>query len=118
MSYEFPDTVKTFGEAVRHLRIEKKLSLRALAKRIKVSAPFLSDLERGRRHTDKIDQLATELGVDPEDLMRFDTRIHPDVKEWIDENPGVAALLKEMKASGRSVVELREALSRKKDTEH
>lgn len=42
------DNAKT-GNSIRKLRQRKKVSLRDLAKRMDVSAPFLSDLERGHR---------------------------------------------------------------------
>jgi DNA-binding XRE family transcriptional regulator len=41
------------GESYRRLRKSFGVSLRALAKQLKVSAPFLSDLERGRRNWDQ-----------------------------------------------------------------
>lgn len=38
------------GEKIRQLRLSKKMSLRSLAKKMNMSAPFLSDLERGNRN--------------------------------------------------------------------
>ena len=38
------------GRRARALRQKRGLSLREVARRMKVSAPFLSDLERGRRN--------------------------------------------------------------------
>jgi transcriptional regulator with XRE-family HTH domain len=40
---------ETLGEHVRRLRVEQAMTLRALARRVGVSAPFLSDLEHDRR---------------------------------------------------------------------
>jgi predicted transcriptional regulator len=37
------------GSVVRHQRLKAKLSLRSLAEQLNVSAPFLSDMERGFR---------------------------------------------------------------------
>lgn len=37
------------GDAIREARERKRITLRALATAIKVSAPFLSDVEHGRR---------------------------------------------------------------------
>jgi transcriptional regulator with XRE-family HTH domain len=42
--------MKTLGEYLRELREQRDLSVRELAKRLDVSAPFLSDVELGRRH--------------------------------------------------------------------
>ncbi len=46
------------GKLMRKFRIEKGESLRSVAKRMGVSAPFLSDLELGRRHwtEEKVEQ--------------------------------------------------------------
>jgi ribosome-binding protein aMBF1 (putative translation factor) len=38
------------GEEMRRVREASKLSLRETAKRLGISAPFLSDMELGRRH--------------------------------------------------------------------
>lgn len=43
---------KATGEAMRVLRKSHRISLREIARRMKVSAPFLSDLERGNRNWD------------------------------------------------------------------
>lgn len=39
-----------FGQKMRYLRERKEVTLRALAKAMGISAPYLSDLELGRRH--------------------------------------------------------------------
>lgn len=46
------------GFALRTLRVKKEIGLRAMARAIKVSAPFLSDLELGKRNwtQQRIDQ--------------------------------------------------------------
>lgn len=41
--------IAELGLAIREARVYRKLSLRACAKAAKISAPFLSDIERGRR---------------------------------------------------------------------
>ena len=40
------------GDAMRVLRKSHRISLRDVARRMKLSAPFVSDLERGRRNWD------------------------------------------------------------------
>lgn len=37
------------GKALRHIRLERGISLRAAAKRLQISAAYLSDMELGRR---------------------------------------------------------------------
>lgn len=112
---KLPAQVETIGDAVRFLREKRGLTLRALAKAVGVSAPFLSDLEHNRRRTDQIDKFARVLRVDEAVLRRFDSRVEPELKEWLESNPEVVELLRDVRASGRSAVELRSALrSRKK----
>jgi|SRR5579864_58670 len=73
--------MKTFGERIRELREKQDLSVRELARKLKLSAPFLSDVELGRRHPsdDVLDKLATLLGTTVEDLKKHDAR--PPVQE-------------------------------------
>ena len=40
---------RSCGVLVKQLRLRKKLSLRAMAKELGISAPYLSDIEWGRR---------------------------------------------------------------------
>lgn len=111
---DFPESVTTLGEAIRFLREQRGLSLRALAEAAGVSAPFLSDLERNRRSTDRLGEFASALGVEADVLQRFDTRLPSDVRAWISGSPGVATLLRELKDSGLSPAELRSAFRRLK----
>ncbi len=64
----------TFGEKIRQLRAGK--SLREIAKKIDVSAAFLSDVELGRRFPaeNTLVDLAKELGVTVEELKKYDFR--------------------------------------------
>lgn len=81
---------ETFGQYIRELRQIAGLSLRELARRVGITAPYLSDIESGYRHpSDKnLVALAMQLGTDQDDLRRFDPR--PPTKEMeklIDANP-------------------------------
>ncbi len=71
----------TLGQKIRELREEQDLSLRELAKKIGVSAAFLSDIELGRRYPSdkKLDYISRELGISLKDLRAYDTR--PPVEE-------------------------------------
>ena len=74
--------MKTLGEIIREIREEKDLSLRELASLIGVSAPFMSDVELGRRFpSDKhMVSIAQALDTSLEELRQNDTR--PPVKEF------------------------------------
>lgn len=113
-SSKIPHKIHTLGEAIRHLREAKGVSLRLLGKKVGVSAPFLSDLERNRRATDKLPEIAQALDVPLAELERFDTRVSADLREWITSRPGVSALLRELRDSGMDPYRARITLFRKK----
>ena len=56
----------TPGAYIRKAREERGYSLNAVAKEIGISAPFLSDIERGNRRpgTDVLDALCERLNID------------------------------------------------------
>lgn len=68
--------MKSFGQIIRELRKAKELSLRELAKTIGVSAPFLSDVELGRRFPSEkvLSSLAQALNMPLEELRKHDPR--------------------------------------------
>ena len=86
---------KTLGERIRELRLQRNLPLRQLAIRVGKSAPFISDVELGRRFPsdDVLAAIASELGVDPSHLREYDFRESVSaLKRWSQTDPawGVA----------------------------
>lgn len=104
--------MKTLGQQIRELREQKDLSLRDLAKKIDVSAPFLSDVELGRRNpSDKIlGKIAQILGTTLEKLQTLDTR--PPIDEMrrltaSDPSYGLAfRMVIDKKVSSKDLMEL------------
>lgn len=78
------------------------MTLRALADKIGVSAPFLSDLEHGRRQTNQYDALADALDVSVDDLRKLDGRV-TDLKVWLSDNPQLVDLLRDIRDSGKPI---------------
>jgi len=99
---KIPSAATTLGEAIRLLRTGQRMTLRALADKIGVSAPFLSDLEHGRRQTNQYDALAAALGVSVDELRKLDGRV-TELKDWLADNPQLVALLKDIRDSGKPV---------------
>lgn len=66
----------TLGEYIRNVRDKKDMSLRELAEKLECSAPFLYDIELGRRHpSDELfSKIARHLGVTKDELEKYDTR--------------------------------------------
>lgn len=65
-----------FGQKLRELRENSDISLRELAKKLEVSAPFLSDVEWGRRHPSEkvLSAIAKLFKVSVDELKRHDSR--------------------------------------------
>jgi transcriptional regulator with XRE-family HTH domain len=112
--------MKTLGDRIRELREKQDLSVRELAKRLKLSAAFLSDVELGRRHPsdDVLAQLARALDTTLEDLGAYDTR--PPVREMkrlAAANPAYGVLFRKVldkKVDPEDVIKYLEQRSRKK----
>jgi transcriptional regulator with XRE-family HTH domain len=107
--------MQTLGERIRDLRGQRDLSLREFAKKIKVSAPFLSDVELGRRYPsdDVLKTIALFLGTSLEDLKKHDAR--PPVEELkriSASNPAMGFALRKVVDDGVSPDELLKWLQR------
>ena len=95
---------KSFGELLTQLREKKDKTLRELARAIGVSAPFLSDVEKGRRSAltaERIDKVAEVLQLDQDERNElFDAAgkqknsIPPDLPDYIMEHEFVSAALR------------------------
>src|SRR5262245_2857117 len=93
----------TLGERIRTRRTELRITLRELARRVEVSAPYLSDLEAGRRHPgpEVLARIAGALELPAAELEALDTRLSPEVRRWVETEPDVARLLRTIQASPR-----------------
>ena len=68
------------------------ISLRELAKRVDVSAPFMSDVELGRRYPgdEVLTRIASCLNADVSELKKFDHRESvADFKRLLEANPNL-----------------------------
>ena len=83
--------------------MELGVSLREFARRIDVSAPFLSDIEAGRRNPsgEVLARIAEELDAPLAELEAEDTRLQPDVRRWVESQPEVGRMLRTLKNSPR-----------------
>ncbi len=105
--------MKPLGERIRELREQKDLSVRELAKKTHISAPFLSDVELGRRHPsdDVLKTIAISLGTSFAELKKHDAR--PPVEELkriAANNPAMGFALRRVVDEGVSADELLEFL--------
>lgn len=80
----------TLGETIRKHREEAGISLRKLARKVEVSAPFMSDVELGRRFPkdETLKAIAAVLKLDLDDLQKLDHRESvADFKRLLETNP-------------------------------
>jgi transcriptional regulator with XRE-family HTH domain len=85
---------QNLGELIRDLRGRANLSLRELAKTVEVSAPFLSDVELGRRYPsdEVLIRVAKALKVPVDQLKQHDHReAVSDLKRLIHGNPDLGS---------------------------
>ena len=97
-------TYKSFGDFLHAKRIQMKLSYRDLAESIDVTAPYLSDIEKGRRNApvmEKLQKISKLFGLsENEEALMFDLAgkkkndLPPDLPNYIIGNEEVVAALR------------------------
>ena len=104
------ETYSNFGEFIVAKRTAKGVSLRKMAEIVGLSAPFWSDIEKGRKNPPKLEKLeliAQHLMLTDEDkALMLDLAgkkrdaVAPDTSVYIMENDYVAAALRTAKDLG------------------
>ena len=93
-----------FGEFIAKKREDKQITLREMARRLEVSAPFLSDVEKDRRNpfdSDRLEKVAGILEMDKQEVeLMYDlagkrrNSVAPDLPDYIMERDYVSAALR------------------------
>lgn len=93
-----------FGEFIAQKRVQMGITLRDMASRLRVTAPYLSDVEKDRRNPfdmDKLTQLASILALTPEENTQMldlagkkRNSVAPDLPGYIMERDYVSAALR------------------------
>lgn len=112
--------MKTLGEYIRERREELDYSLREFAKKVDISAPFLSDIELGHRYpSDKVlRKIAKHLEVSFDKLKGFDTRVSiKDIKKYLDSDPNYGFAFRKLAESKVSPEELLNLIEKEADEE-
>ncbi len=104
------ESFTSFGEFVVAKRIAQGISLRKMAELMEVSAPYWSDVEKGRKNPpklEKLEQLAKFLHLTDEDkTLMLDLAgkerdaVAPDIPAYIMQNGYVAAALRTVRDLG------------------
>jgi transcriptional regulator with XRE-family HTH domain len=91
----------SFGTLIRQERLARGLTLRGMAKTLRVSPTYLSQVERERWSTpaeDRVKAIAAIFGWDPDELLALADRVASDLIEIIKRHPiETAALLRAAK---------------------
>ena len=98
------NSFKNFGEFIANKREEKEMTLRDMAKKLDISAPYLSDVEKDRRNPfdlEKLEQLSNILLLSEEErTIMFDLagekrdEVAPDLPNYIKKRDYVSAALR------------------------
>lgn len=113
------DAAIFMGQRIRELRERAGLSLREVAKAANISAPFLSDVELGRRFptNETLALIAKKLGASAVDIKKHDHRSAlADLKRLAESNPSLGAavrtLVEKVQSGNLSIDELTAKLRR------
>ena len=95
----------TYGETIRAAREAKRMTLRALARTLGVSAPYVSDIEhdRGRHFSVENEAKVCELlDIHPAEIeaSKGYTR---ELADWIKDNPEVIRMLRESRRTSQPI---------------
>ena len=95
---------QNFGEFLQTKREQQKITLRQLAEKLDLSAPFLSDVEKGRRNSLDMDRLVMLRQILNLSDQEYETMLNlagkqrktvaPDLPEYIMERDYVSAALR------------------------
>ena len=123
LAYMKADLTATMGQRLRELRERAGLSLREVAKAAKISAPFLSDVELGRRFptNETLALIAQKLRASADDIKKHDHRSAlADLKRLAEGSPSlgaaVRALVDEVQSGNLTTDELAAKLRRVRNT--
>lgn len=89
------------GELIRKQRLARNWSLRRLGEEIGVTAAYVGDIEANRRQPspELKQRISTVLSIAADDLEAADSRLSPELREWVDERPQLIAALRSLKTS-------------------
>ena len=91
------DSAATMGQRLREMRERAGFSLREVAKAANISAPFLSDVELGRRFptNETLALIAKKLRASADDLKKYDHRAAlAGLKRLAEGSPSLGAALR------------------------
>lgn len=88
------------GDLIKNKRLARRWSLKRLGAEIDVTPAYVADIEANRRlpSEDLKTRLSTVLSIPAEELAAADSRLSPDLREWIEGRPEVSGMLRSLRA--------------------
>lgn len=88
----------SLGDVLRQSRIDNDIGLRELARQLKKSPSYISDIESDRRvpSEEVLEELANLLHLDFERLMALAGRLGTDTRRLVERNPEAVALFRKI----------------------
>ena len=88
----------TLGDVLREARNKEDISLRELAKKLSVTASYLSDIENNRRvpSEDVLGQLAAVFKLRLDELMALAGRVGDDGERYLKSHPSAGVLFRRL----------------------
>lgn len=106
-SYAYIDEnqdVPDIANLVKTRRLDRNWSLRQLGTQIGVTPAYVADIEAGRRlpSAELKERIAAVLDIPADELAAADSRLTPDLRDWIAERPSLTSLLRSLRESPES----------------
>lgn len=101
---KIPEGIQGFGRTLRWCREQHRMTIVTLARKLDISAQFWSDVEHERKMLswDRMVQAAALFNVDPNQLKVRVGTMSKENREFLEKNPEIVELLRELGRSCRS----------------
>lgn len=88
------------GEMVKNARCARELSLRELGEKLGVTPAYVADIEANRRQpsAELRERISSTLGISKQDIEAADSRLSPDLRDWIEQNPQLGNALRSLRS--------------------
>ena len=99
-----------FGQKIRELRIQKKISLRKMADMVGISPAYMSRIESGRElppRGEHIVRMAEILEVPADELLMLAGKVDPSIQEYIRTTTSIPEFLRTAKEENLTSDEFR-----------
>jgi transcriptional regulator with XRE-family HTH domain len=93
-------SMSALGELIKTRRLARKWSLRKFGKQVGVTPAYVADIEAGRRlpSADLQEKISLVLEIPLNELAAVDSRLTADLRDWIEEQPELTALLRSLRS--------------------